>query len=187
MNIKRYFSVKKIALIGMLSAVVFVANYIQIKFSVGTDVTRIHFGNAACLLSGLLLGGPAGGFAAGIGSFIFDLFDPKFAATAYITLIFKFVLGFTCGVIAFSGKREGESFVFNLIGAIAGSIVYIILYLGKAYISTAHLLENPGNTVFVDLLTKLGTSSVNAVAAVLVSIPLSKAIRVALRKNKLTL
>ncbi|NMA06377.1 MAG: ECF transporter S component, partial [Ruminococcaceae bacterium] len=38
--------------------------------------TMLHLGNVMCLLSGLLFGPVRGGLAGGIGSMMYDLFDP---------------------------------------------------------------------------------------------------------------
>ncbi len=60
----------------------------------------------------------------------------------------------------------------------------MILYLGKNFVEGL-LLGSEMGTVLTALATKLFTSSVNAVIAVVVSVPLYAAIRLALKKSKL--
>ena len=65
---KKKFSTKQIALIGVLSALVFAATYLHIDIPTALGKTMIHFGNVVCLLGGLLFGPVTGGLSAGIGS-----------------------------------------------------------------------------------------------------------------------
>ncbi len=57
-----------ITFIGVMSAVVFVSNYLSIPVA----SSRVHMANAVCLLAGMLFGGLQGGLAAGLGSALFD-------------------------------------------------------------------------------------------------------------------
>ena len=52
------FTTREVAFIGMMSAIVFVSNYISftIPLAIGGDITRVHVANAFCLLAGLSLG-----------------------------------------------------------------------------------------------------------------------------------
>ena len=67
-----------LAFMGMMIALVFVSNYISIP----TGYSRLHAANAVCLLAGMLFGGVRGGIIAGLGSAIFDLTFPAYAAGA---------------------------------------------------------------------------------------------------------
>ena len=67
------FSVRQLAIIGLLSALVFVFSWIQVPVG---DVGRVHLGNVFCALSGLLLGAVPGGLCAGI-STLAKLLNPK--------------------------------------------------------------------------------------------------------------
>ena len=84
-------SALKLAMTALMAAMVFLFSYISIPIPNPLLVTRVHLGNVMCLLSGLMLGGPLGGAAAGVGSFLFDLFDPVYITSAPFTLVFKFV------------------------------------------------------------------------------------------------
>ena len=69
-------------------------------------------------------------------------------------------------------------------GTIAGSATYMVLYLGKSFIE-GMLLGSALGPVLLSVATKAVTSGVNAVIAVIVSVPLCAAIRLALKKSHL--
>ena len=98
-----------LALTGLMAALVLVATmFFKVEIPVGTDKTMIGFANVFCILSGLLLGPVYGGLAAGIGSCIFDLMG-GWADSAPTTLIFKFMMAFVCGLIAWAATGPQES------------------------------------------------------------------------------
>lgn len=159
-------TIYRIAAIGVLSAMVFAANFLSIPIG---DITRIHFGNVFCVLSGLLLGPISGGLCAGLGGFFYDLFNPLYAAEAPITFAMKFVLGALVGVIAHSGKSYGNNRIKNIIGAVAGSLGYVVVYLSKNFINEFYFLRNPIETVTTKLIIKGTSSVVNGMTAVIVA------------------
>ena len=169
---KKGWSTYQLAVIGLMAAVSFVSNYLSIPIG---DVSRIHFGNVFCVLSGLLLGPLSGGLCAGIGAFFYDLTNPLYADEAIITFCLKFVIGFLAGLISHWHGRRGENFVPNAIGALAGSLAYVALYLGKSYVKEYYLLRNPLETVMTKLAIKGSSSLVNALIAVVVALLLAPA------------
>lgn len=171
--------------VGMMAALVFVGNYLQFKIPVAIgDVTRVHLGNSMCLLAGLLFGPLAGGLASGIGAALFDLLDPVYITSAPFTFLFKFAMGFLAGLIARGAlSMDGKGRIAKLIaGAVTGQIAYIILYLAKSFVELI-LLGNPAGTAFVAILPKVATSSINALAAIVISVPLSIALYQALKRT----
>lgn len=176
----RKFNTYDIVFMGVMGAVVFVANFLSIQLG---DVTRIHFGNVFCVLSGLLLGPVGGGICAGIGSFFYDLCNPLYAAEALITFGLKFVLGFLAGWISHMGGREGKNFAFNLTGAITGSMGYVVLYLFKNFIREYYIIKNPIDTVWALMITKGTVSMLNALIAVVVAVLLAPAFQKALERS----
>ena len=178
-------SLYRMILIGLMAAMVFVATMF-LKFDIPTppDKTMIKLGNAVCVLSGLLLGGVGGGLASGFGSMIFDLTDPVFAPEAWITLIRFFLMGLIAGSIAHAGGRKGRSLKLNLIAAIAASSFSLLFYIGKSVLTQMALA---GNFTVNQLMIALGAispkiiaGSINAVAAVVISIILIKPLVAAL-------
>ena len=179
---KKKFTIYQLAFTALMAALVFVSTQFNIKIPLGMGVTSmISFGNIFCILSALLLGPIYGGLAAGIGSFFFDLLDPVFITSAPFTLVFKFIMAFVCGKIAYSGGHTADSHKRNLIASIAGLLAYIVLHLGKTFIANALL-----GSAFLPNLTTVGYSAlpsiINAVIATIVAVPLAAALRLALKK-----
>lgn len=186
-------SIYKIVTVGLLGALVFVSNYLSFPIPVPVgDISRVHLGNVFCLLSGFVMGPVGGGLASGIGAMLYDFTNPAYVASAPFTFVFKFLLAFVCGLIAHNGKLSGSmlneckiSTPRYFIAAVSGSVTYIILYLAKSYI-TAVLAGSAPEAAAIALATKLATSSVNALLAVLISVPLAAVIKKALKSAKLT-
>lgn len=173
--------------VGLMAALVFIGNYIQIKIPNGLLITRIHFGNSMCLLAGLLLGGLGGGLASGIGAAIYDLLDPAFIISAPFTFLAKFAMGFICGAIATRIRVENKSkkaVIGVTVSAIAGQLTYIVMYLSKTYIGQI-LLGAAQKTALSATATNAITSSVNAVISVAVSVPLFFALCVPLKSTSI--
>lgn len=170
----------RIAAVGVLSAMVFAANFVSIPIG---DISRIHFGNVFCVLSGLLLGPVSGGLCAGLGGFFYDLFNPLYAAEAPITFCMKFVLGFITGYIAFLGNSKGDNSIKNIVGAVSGSLGYVVVYLCKNFIKEFYFLRNPMETVATKLVIKGSSSLLNALIAVVVAIILLPVFRKAMKAS----
>lgn len=168
MNEKRI-SIYRIASIGVLSAMVFAANFFSIPIG---DISRIHFGNVFCVLSGLLLGPVSGGLCAGFGGFFYDLFNPLYAAEAPITFLLKFILGFVAGAVAHPKSGVTASPLRNGIAAVCGSLSYVAAYLLKNFIYEFYLLRNPVETVVTKLSIKAVSSITNGLIAVVVALAL---------------
>lgn len=161
------YSTRQIAFIGVMAAIVFVSNYIQIKIPIGVnDVTRIHVANAFCLLAGIVLGPVQGGLAAGIGSALYDVLDPVYITSAPFTFAFKFLMAFVAGKVA--GKdnlniKNGRA----LLAAFLGQLTYIVLYISKKFI--VYLIQGEPVNVAIGLcITSLTASLLNAVISVVV-------------------
>lgn len=175
----------KIVLVALFAALVFVSSMMSVPIPVAIgDVTRIHLGNIFCLLSGFVLGPVGGGLAAGIGSALYDMTNPVYITSAPFTFAFKFLLAAVCGWVAYAqGSRAGHHGQ-NILAAISGSASYMVLYLAKSLIEGL-LLGNALVPVLLSVGTKAVTSGVNAVIAVVVSVPLYAAIRLALKRSRL--
>lgn len=179
---KRKFSINQLTVIGLMSAMVFVATNFRIEIPTPLGKTMLHLGNVMCLLSGLMFGGVMGGLSAGFGSAIFDLFNPDFAPEFWITFILKFAMGFIAGSISHMNNYKGENKSVNIIAAITGAAAYVALYITKTIVLQYFILESKWEAVIAVAGTKLIVSSVNAVIAVIASITLMLSIYPALKK-----
>lgn len=177
-------NIKQIAFVGIMSALVYVTSaYLQINIPTAIGSTRLHMGNVMCLLSGLLLGPFQGGLAAGIGSMFFDLTNPMYIASAPFTFAFKFFMAWLCGMLA---HKCGQEALWKIIlGAAAGAVGYVILYLGKSFLEDYFVLGLPLEAVMLTVSQKGLVSTVNGIIAAAVSVPLYLTLRPMLRKANL--
>lgn len=168
---------RQLAVIGLLSALVFVCSWVQIPIG---DIARIHFGNVFCALGGLLFGPLVGGLSAGFGSMLFDFTNPAYIAESWITFLTKFMIGFLAGKIACSGTVR--TLRKDIAGALVGSVTYVILYLLKSWVIKFYIEQQAAGAVLTQLITKGVTSTVNAVLAVILSVVLAQMMRPALQR-----
>lgn len=167
----------RIIIVGLMAALVYAGNYLQIKIPNGVLVTRIHLGNSMCLLAGLLFGALNGGLASGIGAAIYDLFDPVYIVSAPYTFISKFAMGMTAGLIRTNNEKKRV-----IAAAVVGQLTYIVLYLLKTYV-TIIILGGTSQAAWAAVGTNAITSSVNAVLAVVIAVPLYFLLRTALKNT----
>lgn len=164
-----------------MAALVYVGNYLSFPIPNGLLVTRIHLGNSMCLLAGLLFCGSTGGIASGIGAAMYDLFNPAYVLSAPYTFISKFAMGFVAGKL--NRSKDGKiSPLTAVIAAIFGQLTYIVLYLIKSFF-TVLILGGTTEAAWTAVGTNAITSTVNAVLAVVISVPLYIALRTALSKT----
>ena len=72
-----------------------------------------------------------------------------------------------------------------IVAAVAGSLTYVVLYLGKALVTDLFFLRTEWETAMIDCGTRAATSLINALIAVTLSVPLYRALGVALRRARL--
>ena len=171
-------SLYRLVAVGLMSALVYVGNFMSIPLS---NETRVHLGNSMCLLAGLLFGGVNGGLSSGIGGALYDLFNPLYTLSAPYTFFSKFSMGWAAGKLNRSGIIKNEV-AKTFTAAITGQIVYIILYLGKAFIEQL-ILGNPVETAATVMITKASASLINGGLAVVISVPLYFALKKALKAS----
>ena len=183
-NKKDTFSLNMLAMIGLMAALVFVGSKIEVRIPAVLGVTRIHLGNSMCLLSGFLLGGIPGGFAAGLGSFLFDvIFWPASPVEWLVTFATKFAMGFMAGFAIEKKFFSGAAPVlrYAVCGA-SGALLYVVLYLCKSFVTYYFVLQNPLPAVQLMLIEKGAASLFNAVIAVILSVPIYMALLPKLRR-----
>lgn len=168
---------KKITIVGLLTALVFVSNYISIPIPTGFGITRVHIANGICLLAGMLVGPLWGGLAAGLGSMFYDFTNPAYVASAPITFIFKFAMAAVAGWIVYSKGANAKNSTKNIIGTIVGALTYVCLYLIKSYIKQRYVAGVPHEAVMVTIGTKATASLANAAIGVIIALVLNKILK----------
>lgn len=166
MEQKKYFSVRNIALVGILAAIIFVlTKFISIPIPSPLGKTALSVGNAMCILSALLFGPLTGGLAAGIGNALVDLSDPAWAPEFWITFINKFLMAFVAGLVMHKIKLGQENFRVWFAGLL-GSLTYCLLYVTKNILSGVFIKSFTWDVAIIETLTvKLPVTLTNAIIA----------------------
>lgn len=184
---------KKIVLTALLAALTVAGSYLRIKVPAIVGTSAFHLGNIMCALAGILLGPFYGGLAAGLGSAIYDMFDPMYISECWITFIMKGAYGVVAGLIAWAGKTPWNAGLKNsypkaLLAAVAGALAYAALYLCKSCFYSGMLLKGlPFSALGVVVIEKIPATTFNAVIAVVAAPLLAMAISKSLEKAHLKL
>ena len=170
----------RICLIGMMSAIIFVVNYIRIPF-MGTS---LHLTNGLCALAGLYLGPVAGFLAAGIGSFLFDIVT-GYGVESLITFVSKGAIAFIAAVIGYkaahSDKLSSKVHLTIILASVIGEFTYVELYMLKTFVLGLTVKGLTMDATVVSMLSKLPGSMINAVFASIVAPLFFNALRPALK------
>jgi len=181
------FSTKQIVMVGVLAALTCVGSAIRIKVPEAFGTSAFHLGNILCALSGVLLGPWFGGLAAGLGSAIYDMFDPIYIRDCWITFLTKGAYGIIAGLVIRSGKGTWN-YGKALLATAAGAITYALLYLSKAFFYDGLLLHNlPASAAILSVTAKIPATTFNAVVAVIATPLLAIALRKALSRSRLSI
>lgn len=189
---KQKMSTQRLAFLGMMTALVFAGNYARIVMPVPVGgVPSFTLANILCVLSGLLLG-PVGGLASGLGSALYDLTNPLWAAECWITFLTKGAMGLMAGVAVSAGRRGPEArratYGRYLLSAVAGCLTYYVLYYLKDFFYNGMLVGGlQPQAAALTLLALVPTSLFNGGVAVIAAPPLALAIREALARSGLRL
>ena len=161
---------KKIKLVTLTSLFIALV-VIGSRIYVGThDTFRFHLGNSMCLLAAFVLPPLYGGIAAGVGSMLFDILFYTSGPACLITLVTKFVMAYVAGIFFQKTKNV-------VLAGIIGEIAYIILYALKTYVERRFVMSMAFEAVVPIVLTKVGASVFNAIAAVVISSIIYKLIK----------
>ena len=151
-----------IVFVGVLAAMVYVVTLFRFPL-LGS---KVHFANAVCLLSGMLLGPTLGGMAAGIGSALFDAFTGYDFINVLITFVSKFAMAWVCGKVMDASAKGRHRFDHTFLVSVAGALTYVALYMLKTYVYNRFVYGFPLQTVGATVVSKLIPSLINAVAAI---------------------
>lgn len=183
----RKISTKRIVLAALMAALTVVGSALRITLPVSVmGTTAFHLGNIFCALSGILLGPGMGGVAAGLGSAIYDMFNPMYIAESWLTFLMKGAYGLVTGLVVRKGKQS-ISYVRTTVATTAGAVTYAALYLAKNYLKGIWVKGLAPLASAIALLDKVPATIFNAVVAIIFAPLLANAIRNALERNRISL
>jgi uncharacterized membrane protein len=114
---------RTLVLIGLFSALCYVALYLKIPIPSPVGNPFLHMGNMFVILASLLFNGYIGGISGSIGMGLFDALN-GYGDSVPKTLILKFGIGIITGAIAFRGKRHNAKSPVKWI--LAASVAFIL-------------------------------------------------------------
>lgn len=176
---------RRLAYLGLMAALVFASNYARITLPIALGgQTSFTLANIVCCLCGLLLG-PVGGLASGLGSALYDLTNPLYAAECWITFLTKGAMGLVAGLAALPlFARLGSRYVRCLAATVLGCAAYYLLYFTKCFLYDGLLIEGLAPVVAAATLPlRFPASIFNAAIAILAAPPLAIALDRALEKS----
>ena len=188
MEKKQSISTKKIVLAALMAALTIVGSAIRVTMPIDiAGTTSFHLGNIMCALSGILLGPWLGGLAAGLGSAIYDMFDPMYISECWLTFLMKGAYGVAAGLVCHAGRKDW-GYGKALLGTVAGAVTYAALYLAKSYFYGGLLLGGlTPEAALLNVVSKLPATTFNAAVAIIGAPLLAITIREALKKSHLSL
>ena len=182
----------KLCMAAAMAALVALGSKLEIQIPSVLGSNRFHLGNVMCALSGLLLGPWWGALASGLGSAIFDLFDPLRIMESPITFVTKGVYGLVAGVVYFKVFKGRSNYVTEAVSTAAAAVSYIAIYLVKVFFYNGLLIKGLApDAAWLAVLEKIPSSAFNGVVAVIfapiLGVALHKALKAAHLEEKLPL
>ena len=175
------FTIHRIVYTALMAAIVFVLTLLYVPLG----ESKVHCGNAASMLAGLILGPWLGGLASGIGAFFFDLTHGYEFLEALVTFASKFLMAMAAGLVAGAWKQEGsvldgKHHVRAILGCVVGGLTYIALYMLKTFVKQHYIGGVPLEGTWVAMLGKLPATLINNTFAAIVTPIVYYALRPAL-------
>ena len=186
---------KKLVITAMLAALTVAGSALRITLPLSiAGTTSFHLGNIMCALSGVLLGPWFGGLAAGLGSAIYDMFNPLYISECWITFLMKGAYGLVSGLLMWALTQKNTNtcdrcnYAAATISAFAGALTYAVLYLGKSYFYSGRFVKGlTHEAAMIGVIEKIPATTFNAVIAIIGAPILAVAIRAALKKAHLSI
>lgn len=185
MEKKHTLTTRKIVFAALMAALTVAGSALRVTLPLDiAGTTSFHLGNIMCALSGILLGPWLGGLASGLGSALYDLTNPAFAAECWITFITKGGMGMVAG---FAMKdRVTPKYGRCTVAAALGCLAYYILYFFKSFAYDGLLLGGlTASVAGAALVLKIPASLFNGAVAIIIAPPLCLALRKALQKTNI--
>lgn len=151
----------RIALCGVMTALVCLATFINIRLPFVSNGGLVHLGGVVLIVSAYIMPSFDAGISMGLGMGLFDLFG-GWTAWAPFTFVIRFFQGFILGKFLEKGKRSYE---------IIGLILSCVIEMAGYYFAEAILYGN----LIVPFSSMPGELVLNTVA-IAIGVPLAKSL-----------
>ena len=188
---KTKFTTQKIATIGIMAALSFVAyEFFRIPNVLGTG-SSFHLGNTFTALTALMLDGVSGGLAGAIGLALADIMagDPGYAIT---TFVLKFIIGITCGAVAHKAfklrdldKHSSGYLVKVIVSAGSGLLLNVVTDPFLGYFRNRYIFGQEADLASTVAKITSGVTLINSLLSTVCAVVLFLALVPALRKANL--
>ncbi|MFT9493519.1 ECF transporter S component [Anaerosolibacter sp.] len=159
---------KDIVISGLLISMVFVATkFINIRLPISVNGGLIHLGNTMLFLAAIVFGKRKGAIAGACGMGLFDVVS-GWMAWAPFTFVIRGIMGYIIGSIAYTKDRNGNSFLWNLVGIILSGIFMISGY----YITEGILYGN-----WISPITSIPGNITQLVVGAILGLPIAAAMK----------
>ncbi|TDT57285.1 ECF transporter S component [Fonticella tunisiensis] len=155
---------------SLLIALVFIATrFINLQLPISVNGGLVHLGNTMLFMTAIVFGRKKGAVAGAFGMGLFDLLSGgPWVAWAPFTFVIRGVMGYIIGSISNARGRNGNSFIWNLIGIVIASIWMIIGY----YIAEGILYGN-----WITPINSIPGNLIQLIVGAVVGLPLAAALK----------
>lgn len=171
--------VKKMTVAAMLAALAFICfTYLRVEVPMGGGMTgKLYIGHAFILLAGFFLGGKYGGMAGVVGLCLADILA-GYMLSAPPTLIAKFLLGFTAGIVAKQllkidkVEKKHTQYVVAAVAGITACTVNVVTEPVIRYGFKHYILGYPEAIAYVSAVNCAVSMAISAVPSVILAVVL---------------
>jgi Predicted membrane protein len=114
---------RDIAYTAVLTALVFVATFVNITLPIGAKGGLVHLGNVPLFVAALVFGRKKAAFAGAVGMALFDVLSPWFIWAPF-TFVIVGLMGYVAGLV----KKDGKSLPLNIVAVFLAFPIKLIGY-----------------------------------------------------------
>jgi uncharacterized membrane protein len=164
---KSKFTTKDMVETSLLTALVVVATYINIRLPIAASGGLVHLGSAMLVIASLVFGKEKGAIAGAVGMAIFDL-SSGWALWAPFTFVIRGVMGYILGAIAYSNNKNGNNNIINIFAVIISGVWMI----GGYYLTEVILYGN-----WFSPIASIPGDITQIIMALIIGIPMAKILK----------
>ena len=181
--------VLKLTQAALIAALAYVAfTYLKIPVTLPTGKkTYLHIGNAFAALGALLIGGPWGGLAAGIGMSLGDLMIGE-AVYAVSTVFLKLLIGLLTGLFehhVFKVREQSDkkkSWIYTALSCTVGLGFNVIADPVVGFFRNKYIFQTPTELSYIVAKLSTWVTFVNAVLCIIIATILYQALYPSLKR-----